>query len=42
MEKMNGYVAETYGGDKKKVMTNLLKPLSQDDMKALADHIAKF
>lgn len=41
MTKMKGYADGTYGGSQKTLMTNLMKPLSPEDMQALADYIAK-
>ncbi len=39
---LNGYKAKTYGGKNKAVMENLIKDLTPADIKALAEHIAKF
>ena len=39
--KLHGYAAGTYGGEKKSVMHNMTKNLSEADMQALAAHISK-
>jgi cytochrome c len=39
---MQGYKAKTYGGSKKATMENLSASLTDDEIKALAAHIAKF
>ena len=41
LTKMKGYADGTYGGAQKGVMQNMLKPLSPEDMQALADYIEK-
>lgn len=38
---MNGYKAKKYGGPKKGVMEGLAAPLSEADIKALAEYIGK-
>ena len=40
--KLQGYSAGTYGGDKKNVMANMVKGLSDDDKRELARHISEF
>lgn len=40
--KLKGYAAGTYGGDRKDVMRNKVRDLSDADMKSLGDHIATF
>jgi len=40
-KKMQGYKAKTYGGTKKATMENLSSNLSDDDIKALANFVAK-
>ncbi len=42
LNKMKGYAAGTFGGSQKALMTNLMKPLSPEDMQALANYMAKF
>lgn len=42
LEKLNGYAAGTFGGEKKNVMQNMVKGLSEEDRQALASHIARF
>lgn len=42
LEKLNGYAAGTYGGDRKHVMQNMVKNLSEADRQALAAHIDQF
>ena len=41
LEKMKGYAAGTFGGDRKAVMTNVVKGLSTEELQALADYMAK-
>lgn len=41
MRKMNGYLDGSFGGEKKNVMTNILKKHTPEDLKMLADHISK-
>jgi len=38
-EKLNGYLDEIYGGNKKVLMTRMLKSLKSEDIKALSDYI---
>lgn len=40
--KLNGYAAGTYGGDRKTVMQNMVKTLSDTDRHILAAHIGTF
>lgn len=40
--KMKGYVDGSYGGAKKKIMAKMVKKLSDEEIKALAEHIAGF
>ncbi len=42
LTKMKGYADGSFGGAQKAMMTNMVKNISPEDMKALADHIAKF
>jgi cytochrome c len=41
-KKMKGYAEGSYGGEKKAIMTGQVKRLSDEEIKALADYIAKF
>lgn len=41
MAAMNGYKAKKFGGPKKAVMEGLVAPLSDADIKALAEYIGK-
>ena len=40
--KMMGYMDGSYGENKKAIMTNILKRLSDEEIKALSDYIAAF
>lgn len=40
-KKLDGYAAGTYGGEKKSVMEGMVKGLSPEDRRALAEHVAK-
>uniref|UniRef100_B8DKR7 Cytochrome c class I n=1 Tax=Nitratidesulfovibrio vulgaris (strain DSM 19637 / Miyazaki F) TaxID=883 RepID=B8DKR7_NITV9 len=40
--KLKGYADGSYGGSKKAVMAGIAKKLSDEDMRALAAHIASF
>lgn len=40
LKALTGYKAKTYGGEKKTVMENLVKNLSDEDMQALAKYIS--
>ncbi len=39
---LKGYAEGTFGGPKKSVMVNIVKRLDDQQMKALADHMATF
>jgi len=39
---MKGYLDGSFGGSKKSVMINIMKRLNDEQIKTLADHIAKF
>lgn len=41
-KKLKGYVDGSYGAERKAMMTNAVKKFSDDDLKALADHMSKF
>ena len=42
VKKMKGYVDGSYGSNKKKIMVNIVKRLSDEQLKALGDYIASF
>ena len=42
LKKMNGYVDGTFGGAQKGIMTSILKRVSEEDRKRLAEYISKF
>ena len=42
LKKLQGYKDGSYGGAKKSIMKGQVSGLSEDDMKALAEYIAKF
>lgn len=39
LSKMNGYLDGSYGGDKARLMTGLLKRFNEEEIKGLADYI---
>ncbi len=41
-KKMHGYKDGSYGDSKKAIMTNIVKRLTDEQIKALADHMAAF
>jgi len=41
MKALNGYKAKDYGGEKKVMMENQVKNLSEDDIKVLAKYMSK-
>ena len=42
LDKLNGYADGTYGGSKKKIMTNIIKRMSQEDRVKVSEYISTF
>lgn len=41
LKALHGYKDKTYGGDRKAMMENIVKNMSDEDMKAVADYMSK-
>ena len=42
LEKLNGYADGTYGGSKKRIMTNIVKRMSEEDRVKVSEYISTF